>query len=47
MDDGELGMLADTLEKSMSAAAAEGSPPNVEDVLRDLGWLEMLDEIPL
>lgn len=45
MDDGELGMLADTLEKSMSAAAAEGSP-NVEDVLRDLGWLEMLDEIP-
>ncbi len=45
MDDGELGMLADTLEKSMSAAAAEGFP-NVEDVLRDLGWLEMLDEIP-
>ncbi|WP_431235744.1 acyl-CoA dehydrogenase family protein [Mycolicibacterium psychrotolerans] len=38
-------MLANTLEKSMSAAAAEGSP-NVEDVLRDLGWLEMLDEIP-
>ncbi len=45
MEDGELGMLADTLEKSMSAAAAAGSP-NVEDVLSDLGWLEMLDEIP-
>ena len=45
MEDGELGMLADTLEKSMSAAAAAGSP-NVEDVLSDLGWLEMLEEIP-
>ena len=45
MDDSELGMLADTLEKSMSAAAAAGSP-NVEDVLSGLGWLEMLDEIP-
>ena len=45
MEDGELGMLADTLEKSMSASAAAGSP-NVEDVLSDLGWLEMLEEIP-
>ena len=45
MDDGELGMLADTLEKTMTAAAAAGTP-NVEDVLAELGWLEMLDEIP-
>jgi hypothetical protein len=45
MDDGELGMLADTLEKSMTSAAAAGTP-NVEDVLGELGWLEMLDEIP-
>ena len=45
MDDGELGMLADTLEKSMTSAASAGAP-NVEDVLADLGWLEMLDEIP-
>jgi hypothetical protein len=45
VDDGELGMLADTLEKSMTSAAAAGTP-NVEDVLGELGWLEMLDEIP-
>lgn len=45
MDDGELGMLADTLEKSMSSAVAAGTP-NAEDVLADLGWREMLDEIP-
>lgn len=45
MDDGDLGMLADTLEKSMTSALAAGTP-NVEDVLADLGWLEMLDEIP-
>jgi hypothetical protein len=45
VDDGELGMLADTLEKSMTSATAAGTP-NVEDVLADLGWLEMLDEIP-
>jgi hypothetical protein len=45
VDDGEFGMLADTLEKSMTSAAAAGTP-NVEDVLADLGWLEMLDEIP-
>ncbi|MCX2931562.1 acyl-CoA dehydrogenase family protein [Mycobacterium sp. CVI_P3] len=29
----------------MTSAAAAGTP-NVEDVLADLGWLEMLDEIP-
>lgn len=45
MDDGELGMLADTLHKTMSAAAA-AEKPNVEDALAELGWLEMLDEIP-
>jgi Acyl-CoA dehydrogenase, C-terminal domain len=45
VDDGELGILADTLEKTMSAAAAAGTP-NVEDALCELGWLEMLDEIP-
>lgn len=45
MEDGELGMLAETLEKSMSAAAAAGSA-NVEDVLSELDWLAMLDEIP-
>ena len=46
MEDSELGMLAETLEKSMSASAAAGSP-NVEDVLGELDWLEMLDEIPI
>lgn len=45
MDDGELGMLADTLEKSMTSATAAGTP-NVEDVLAELGWQEMLAEIP-
>ncbi len=45
MDDGELGMLADTLHKTMSAAAA-AETPNVEEALAELGWLEMLDEIP-
>ena len=45
MDDPELGMLADTLHKTMSAAAADGAP-NVEEALAELGWLEMLDEIP-
>lgn len=45
MDDDELGMLADTLHKTMSAAAAAGKP-NVDDALSQLGWLEMLDEIP-
>ncbi len=38
-------MLADTLRKTMSAAAA-AETPNVEDALAELGWLEMLDEIP-
>ncbi|WP_099252395.1 acyl-CoA dehydrogenase family protein [Mycobacterium sp. shizuoka-1] len=38
-------MLADTLEKSMSSAAAAGRS-HVEDVLADFGWLEMLGEIP-
>jgi hypothetical protein len=45
VDDGELGMLADTLHKTMSAAAAAATP-NVEESLAGLGWLEMLDEIP-
>jgi len=45
VDDGELGMLADTLHKTMSAAAA-AETPNVEEALAELGWLEMLDEIP-
>lgn len=45
MDNGELGMLADTLHKTMSAAAA-AETPNVEESLAGLGWLEMLDEIP-
>jgi Acyl-CoA dehydrogenase, C-terminal domain len=45
VDDGELGILADTLEKTMGSAAAAGTP-NVEEALRELGWLEMLDEIP-
>ena len=45
MDDGELGMLADTLHRTMSAAAA-AETPNVEEALAELGWLEMLDEIP-
>ncbi|HTY26620.1 MAG TPA: acyl-CoA dehydrogenase family protein [Mycobacterium sp.] len=38
-------MLADTLHKTMSAAAA-AEKPNVDDALSELGWLEMLDEIP-
>lgn len=45
MDDGELGMLADTLHKTMTAAADAGRP-NVEDALAELGWLDMLAEIP-
>jgi hypothetical protein len=45
VDDGELGMLADTLHKTMTAAAA-AETPNVEGALAELGWLEMLDEIP-
>ena len=45
MDDGEFGMLADTLHKTMAAAAA-AETPNVEAALGELGWLEMLDEIP-
>ncbi len=45
MDDGELGMLADTLHKTMTAAADAGCP-NVEDTLAELGWLDMLTEIP-
>ena len=45
MDDGELGILADALHKTMSAAAAD-EMPNVEGALAELGWLEMLDEIP-
>ena len=45
MDDGDFGMLADTLRKTMAAAAA-AETPNVENALAELGWLEMLDEIP-
>ena len=45
MDDSELGMLADTLHKTMTAAADAGRP-NVEDALAELGWLDMLAEIP-
>ena len=45
MDDAEFGMLADTLHKTMAAAAA-AETPNVEAALGELGWLEMLDEIP-
>lgn len=42
MDDGELGILADTLHKTMASAPT----PNVDGALRELGWLEMLVEIP-
>jgi hypothetical protein len=42
VDDGELGILADTLHKTMASAPT----PNVDGALRELGWLEMLDEIP-
>lgn len=45
MDDPELGMLADTLHKTMNAAAS-AETPNVEEALAELGWLEMLGEIP-
>lgn len=41
MDD-ELGLLADTLHKTLAAA----SEPNVEAALAELGWSEMLAEIP-
>ena len=42
MNDDELEMLADTLRKAMDAAP----DPNVESVLSELGWLDMLAEIP-
>jgi len=42
VDDGELGILADTLHKTMTSAPS----PNVDGALRELGWLEMLGEIP-
>ena len=45
MDDGELGMVADSLRKTMTAAAA-AQTPNAEEALAEMGWLEMLDEIP-
>jgi hypothetical protein len=45
VEDGELGMLSETHEKSMSSAAAAASA-NVEYVLSELDWLAMLDEIP-
>ena len=45
MDNGELGMLADTLHKTMTAAAT-AETRNVEEALAELGWLAMLDEIP-
>lgn len=38
-------MLADTLHKTLTAAA-NAETPNVEDALGELGWLDMLDEIP-
>lgn len=46
MDDDDLGMLADTVGKSLAAAAA-ADRPNVEQELTELGWLEMLAEIPI
>lgn len=42
MDDGELGILSETLHKSFASAPSS----NVDSVLSDLGWLEMLAEIP-
>ncbi|WP_059021994.1 acyl-CoA dehydrogenase family protein [Mycobacterium sp. M26] len=39
-------MLADTVGKSLAAAAA-ADRPNVEQELTELGWLEMLAEIPV
>ncbi|WP_328363184.1 acyl-CoA dehydrogenase family protein [Mycobacterium sp. NBC_00419] len=38
-------MLADTLHKTMTAAADAGRP-NVEGALAELGWLDMLAEVP-
>jgi hypothetical protein len=38
-------MVADSLRKTMTAAAA-AQTPNVEEALAEMGWLEMLDEIP-
>jgi len=45
VDEGEFGMLAETLHKTMATSAA-ASHPNVEQALAELGWLEMLDEVP-
>jgi len=42
VEDGELGMLAETLRKTMVSA----SGGCVDEALAELGWLEMLDEIP-
>lgn len=42
MQDSELAMLAETVHKSFASAPT----PDVESALADLGWLEMLDEIP-
>ncbi|HEY7053561.1 MAG TPA: acyl-CoA dehydrogenase family protein [Mycobacterium sp.] len=38
----DLAMLADALRKTMAAASGQ----QLDNALKDLGWLEMLDEIP-
>ena len=45
MQDNELSILTDTLHKTLSSAAST-TGPNVEKALAEIGWLEMLDEMP-